>query len=517
MHRKIAFAACVICAEAASIGPGWVQSGTPPADEQMKLTFWVKLTHTHDLQDMLHRVSDPDSPMYGHYLSKEQLDTLVQPNKENVMIVQKALAGQEIHSENHGALIWAKVPVSLADSLLGGKFVSFCHIPAEDSSNTQPICVLRNPTAKVPAALRKACDVISPLDDGLPPVEPLRNPVAEAAKLAGPAISFVEIPQTRATAGCCFSIGYGAMMVPCCLKTQFVEDVASCATQQEMGGSAGWSEGRCPTSAKEADELISKDTHTLDSESAPTSPSVATAPLVTASKPAGCCFSFGRGAMMKPCCLTTKVVMSSDQCNANQRLGGETHYTDGECPVSADEAASLGGGEEAIGANEMDQMPALPTDHPEAGCCFMFGFGARMIPCCLQAHQVANAAACKVDQRLGGNTAFSLGTCPATAQEAADIVAQQRAKAAPTAAQPAAVQAPALVTQQIPRSQADVGKPPEPQSQVADDKGSSPLKFILMSLSLLICCAAAGGVGIAARRRPEGRSAPFLHAAEGAE
>eukprot|EP00954_Amorphochlora_amoebiformis_P023548 1360744-Amorphochlora_amoeboformis.AAC.2 len=53
----------------------------------------------------------------------------------------------------------------------------------------------------------------------------------------------------------------------------------------------------------------------------------------------GCCYAFGYGAMMKPCCLEilSKNAKSST-CNSEMRLGGQTNWVEGRCPASPEEA-----------------------------------------------------------------------------------------------------------------------------------------------------------------------------------
>merc|ERR1719265_2422215 len=65
---------------------------------------------------------------------------------------------------------------------------------------------------------------------------------------------YVNEPQKVATKGCCFSIGYGAMMVPCCLKVTKGQTKSACTSGQSpgiVGGATGWSK-KCPESAKAA-------------------------------------------------------------------------------------------------------------------------------------------------------------------------------------------------------------------------------------------------------------------------
>eukprot|EP00747_Dinoflagellata_sp_TGD_P181829 gnl/TRDRNA2_/TRDRNA2_35805_c0_seq1.p1 gnl/TRDRNA2_/TRDRNA2_35805_c0~~gnl/TRDRNA2_/TRDRNA2_35805_c0_seq1.p1 ORF type:complete len:140 (+),score=27.24 gnl/TRDRNA2_/TRDRNA2_35805_c0_seq1:64-483(+) len=55
--------------------------------------------------------------------------------------------------------------------------------------------------------------------------------------------------------GCCYKIGYGAMMKPCCLSTQN-KSASDCKVNGGLvGGAVGWSES-CPATADEAHERI---------------------------------------------------------------------------------------------------------------------------------------------------------------------------------------------------------------------------------------------------------------------
>lgn len=70
------------------------------------------------------------------------------------------------------------------------------------------------------------------------------------------------LPNT-AWAECCFGIGYGAMMKPCCLtiheSKQTKEQCIPPKTREPLlGGAVGWTSGRCPSDAEEANEIIQK-------------------------------------------------------------------------------------------------------------------------------------------------------------------------------------------------------------------------------------------------------------------
>eukprot|EP00928_Gymnodinium_smaydae_P041365 TRINITY_DN28002_c0_g1_i1.p1 TRINITY_DN28002_c0_g1~~TRINITY_DN28002_c0_g1_i1.p1 ORF type:complete len:371 (+),score=101.53 TRINITY_DN28002_c0_g1_i1:81-1115(+) len=189
-----ALAAVLLAAAAESPAPGWKAERRADGSEEVKLTFWLHLQHTDELKKLLEEVSDPQNPKYGHYLTKEQTDALTAPRAEDIRVVEGALRGHQLHSENMGGIMWAVVRVDFAEELLGGQFLHFCNGQAGDRS-----CVLRNPTAKVPDALRAACDIIQPIDDPFPPE---RSPILvsrEAAAAAPGALQ--QQPQTEALRG----------------------------------------------------------------------------------------------------------------------------------------------------------------------------------------------------------------------------------------------------------------------------------------------------------------------------
>lgn len=173
----------------------------------------------------------------------------------------------------------------------------------------------------------------------------------------------------------------------------------------------------------------------------------------------GCCFSFGYGTEHKPCCLSASEVPNRTYCpeQHNESIGGATGFVRGDCPGSADQAAlwvealdiaskpkesssgvdaSKRGGKSSDGDSSKRKQLASDISSPlrrddvvntsdsdgEGGCCFSYGFGSEMEPCCLTAEVVAKRSACPERYGLyGGGTAFTSGSCPATASEAAAL------------------------------------------------------------------------------------------------
>lgn len=149
--------------------------------------------------------------------------------------------------------------------------------------------------------------------------------------------------------GCCFAIGYGAMMKPCCLRTWIVNDISECKSEARLGGATGFTQGPCPTSATEAALLLRGTSH-VDETAVIAAPSAAKGTIKEVRRAPGvesssCCFAVGFGAMMKPCCLETWPAAEAEAggCSgAEPRLGGAAGFAPGgSCPGTAEEAATL--------------------------------------------------------------------------------------------------------------------------------------------------------------------------------
>lgn len=68
-----------------------------------------------------------------------------------------------------------------------------------------------------------------------------------------------ELPQVAATplpqsVGCCFEIGFGDRMAPCCLRTRMTTQT-ECGARQRLGGASGFATV-CPSSLAEAAGLL---------------------------------------------------------------------------------------------------------------------------------------------------------------------------------------------------------------------------------------------------------------------
>ncbi|XP_033843553.1 tripeptidyl-peptidase 1 [Periophthalmus magnuspinnatus] len=58
----------------------WRDVGRISPEEELRLTFALKQQNVADLEDILMKVSDPDSPLYGKHMSLEEVSRLVRPS-----------------------------------------------------------------------------------------------------------------------------------------------------------------------------------------------------------------------------------------------------------------------------------------------------------------------------------------------------------------------------------------------------------------------------------------------------
>lgn len=83
--------------------------------------------------------------------------------------------------------------------------------------------------------------------------------------------------------------------------------------------------------------------------------------------------------------------------------------------------------EEAASSEKVDEATTIVTGNisdVSGGCCFHFGFGAMMVPCCMTTEEVSDRSLCikPGDEMIGGKTGFTLQSCPATAAEAEKLL-----------------------------------------------------------------------------------------------
>ena len=111
-----------------SLPPGWRHVGCPPDDETLRLQISLVQRNTSLLQAVLHRISDPDSPCYGKYLDRNDVDDLFNPRdqvREEVRswLRRAGVSSRDIDMRNH--YVSFSTSVDSANRLLNTTFLTY--------------------------------------------------------------------------------------------------------------------------------------------------------------------------------------------------------------------------------------------------------------------------------------------------------------------------------------------------------------------------------------------------------
>merc|ERR1719359_310279 len=108
----------------------WVLKDSTPRGRLIELTFAVKQRGLQELHDTLMKVSSPTSSEYGKHLSNEQVQALTAPEPSHIQAVQSFLAQHNVEvsmTTPNKDMIFAKVPVEIAESMLSAQYVQVAH------------------------------------------------------------------------------------------------------------------------------------------------------------------------------------------------------------------------------------------------------------------------------------------------------------------------------------------------------------------------------------------------------
>ena len=102
---------------------GWVEREKVGPQTVLELTFALKQENVDQLEELLLEVSNPDSQLYGKYISVDQITELVSPTKQTIGVVKSWLANLDVTNWqltlNKDFLLWT-LPCKVAESVLQG-------------------------------------------------------------------------------------------------------------------------------------------------------------------------------------------------------------------------------------------------------------------------------------------------------------------------------------------------------------------------------------------------------------
>ncbi|KZT03971.1 family S53 protease [Laetiporus sulphureus 93-53] len=109
---------------------GFSFDGTAESSTNLTLRIALAQSNFDGLVEALYNVSDPSSEYYGQYLSKEEVDSFVQPDSESVEAVTSWLSEYDLTATNlssAGDILSVELTVGQANDLLSADYSLFTH------------------------------------------------------------------------------------------------------------------------------------------------------------------------------------------------------------------------------------------------------------------------------------------------------------------------------------------------------------------------------------------------------
>ncbi|QDS72513.1 hypothetical protein FKW77_000095 [Venturia effusa] len=145
--------------ESFNVPRGWEVKGAPPADST--LDFWIELAPETEglVEQAIRQVSDPDSPRYAQYLSRDQLHDLVKPSSRGREAVINWLATSGASGRNvmtNGNRISFSLTVQEANDLMDTEFLTY------RSTSEQTRTVVRTTHVSLPQSVVQYVKAVHP-------------------------------------------------------------------------------------------------------------------------------------------------------------------------------------------------------------------------------------------------------------------------------------------------------------------------------------------------------------------
>lgn len=118
----------LVVKESVTAPSNWIRRGPAPDSHVLDLHFGLKQRAMDDLETKLLDIADPDSASYGQWLTKENVDSYMQPRAESAAAVKRWLSGHGIQDRKRsdaGDWMSAQMTVAQARSVLGADFSIF--------------------------------------------------------------------------------------------------------------------------------------------------------------------------------------------------------------------------------------------------------------------------------------------------------------------------------------------------------------------------------------------------------
>ncbi|KAJ7819065.1 family S53 protease, partial [Mycena olivaceomarginata] len=137
---------------------GFVHSGAAPVDKTLNLRINLVQNDMAGLESALNAASFPDSPFYGQWLTKEEVEAFARPTEETTAAVAQWLSDNGVESKTltpAGDWISFTVPVGKANQMLRADFSVFTHLNSGKES-------IRTLEYSLPEGLNRHINLIAP-------------------------------------------------------------------------------------------------------------------------------------------------------------------------------------------------------------------------------------------------------------------------------------------------------------------------------------------------------------------
>ncbi|KAK4107775.1 subtilisin-like protein [Canariomyces notabilis] len=217
----------------ASLPLGWKKVRDADPSTQLKLRIALEQPNTAVFEQKLYDVSNPEHPLYGRHLEREELAQLLAPRDESTSAVlnwlrEAGVPGSKV--ENDGDWINFQVSVSKAEEMLGAKFGVYRYL---DSGVDQ----VRALAYSVPEEVKEHITFIAPIIRfGQPKAQ--RSQVFEVVDAQNAALTAAKIPPQTLNVTAC-----NATITPECLRALYrVGSYQADPSKRSLFGVAGYLE-----------------------------------------------------------------------------------------------------------------------------------------------------------------------------------------------------------------------------------------------------------------------------------
>jgi tripeptidyl-peptidase-1 len=217
----------------AALPLGWKKVRDADPSTQLKLRIALEQPNTAVFEQKLYDVSNPEHPLYGRHLEREELAQLLAPRDESTSAVlnwlrEAGVPGSKV--ENDGDWINFQVSVSKAEEMLGAKFGVYRYL---DSGVDQ----VRALAYSVPEEVKEHITFIAPIIRfGQPKAQ--RSQVFEVLDAQNAALTAAKVPPQTLNVTAC-----NATITPECLRALYrVGSYQADPSKRSLFGVAGYLE-----------------------------------------------------------------------------------------------------------------------------------------------------------------------------------------------------------------------------------------------------------------------------------